>query len=371
MLEMALDEQRQLIDEEMASYSYPQGKYNVSARSLEDLVPEKGGTPLRNVLVTTWRSGSTFLGDVLNSQPANFYHYEPLLPLGIIQVGEKSPYANSSIASLRQLLLCNYTGMEDSYLAYGQEHKWLMSHNTRLWDSCGGNHELCWNPDFLTRSCRLFPFQSMKVVRLRLRLAATLLQDKSLNVRMILLVRDPRGTMQSRRHREWCPPSPDCSDPKRLCKDLVDDYWAAVELRKLYPDRFLVLRYEDLSLNPSTVTQSLFEFLGLAQGIGVPVEENKDETLLHPAIIHFLETHTKADQGGVSSTHRDSRTAPFRWRKELSPIEINSIQSSCREALHLWGYKEMSIKKVLGKARGPHKNTDIDDFNPLGSLHME
>ena len=31
-------------------------------------------------IVTTWRSGSTFLGDLLMTPQATFYHYEPLLP---------------------------------------------------------------------------------------------------------------------------------------------------------------------------------------------------------------------------------------------------------------------------------------------------
>ncbi|XP_046403349.1 carbohydrate sulfotransferase 5-like [Ischnura elegans] len=373
--ELLLEEQRQLVGEEMAGFVYPNGRYNISASTLEDLVPEKGGDPVRSVVITTWRSGSTFLGELLNSQPGNFYHYEPLLPLDIVQVGDKSPLADSSITSLRKLLHCNYTGMEESYLLYGRDHNFLMTHNTRLWDSCGPSHELCWDPSFLSRACRIYPFQSMKVVRLRLRLASRLLEDKSLNVRMVLLVRDPRGTMQSRRHREWCPPSPDCSDPRHLCADLVEDYWTAVELLKEYPDKFRVLRYEELSLNPTAMTEDLFEFFGLAQEAeeksGAPPEE-KNSPPLHPFIVQFLETHTKADQGGVSSTHRDSRSAPFRWRKELTLSEIATIQTSCKEAMHLWGYKELAIKRFSNLARGGSLKgqQDLDNFNPLMNLVM-
>ncbi|XP_071442821.1 carbohydrate sulfotransferase 1-like [Hetaerina americana] len=374
--ELLLEEQRQMVAEEMADYVFPNGKYNISASILEDLVPEKGGEPLRSVVITTWRSGSTFLGDVLNSQPGNFYHYEPLLPLGIVQVGDGSPLADSSISSLRKLLQCNYTGMEEGYLSYGPDHHWLLSHNNRLWDACGPSHEFCWDPSFLSRSCKLFPFQSMKVVRLRLRLASRLLEDKSLNVHMVLLVRDPRGTVQSRRHREWCPPSPECSDPLRLCADLVDDYWTAVELMKVYPDKFRVIRYEELSLNPSKVTEDLFEFFGLAQGVGDKssgAADGSKDSPLHPSIIHFLETHTKADQGGVSSTHRDSRSAPFRWRKELTLGEIAAIQSSCKEAMHLWGYKELVNKRYssLGRGGSLKGQLDLDNFNPLLKLVLE
>ena len=85
--------------------------------------------------------------------------------------------------------------------------------------------------------CRLFPFQSMKTVRLRLRLTKSFLADNNMNVRVLLLVRDPRGTMESRNHRDWCPGNPDCEDPARLCSDLVDDYHSAVELKKQFPDK--------------------------------------------------------------------------------------------------------------------------------------
>ena len=79
-------------------------------RSLDDLVPDMSGTPVRSLIITTWRSGSTFLGDVLNSHPGNYYHYEPLLDYEIVQIrGE--PLATGAIKNLRNLLNCNYTDM--------------------------------------------------------------------------------------------------------------------------------------------------------------------------------------------------------------------------------------------------------------------
>ena len=79
-------------------------------RSLEDLVPDMNGTPVRSLIITTWRSGSTFLGDILNNHPGNYYHYEPLLDYGEIQIrGE--PLATGAIKNLRKLLNCNYTDM--------------------------------------------------------------------------------------------------------------------------------------------------------------------------------------------------------------------------------------------------------------------
>lgn len=169
--------QRERILDEMMLFDYPSGRFGQSASQLSDLTPETGGEPIRSVVITTWRSGSTFLGAILNAMPGNYYHYEPLLNFDIIQIrGE--PLASQAVANLKQLLHCNYSGdgMRD-YLEYGQSHSYLFKHNTRLWRLCLLYPNFCWRPDFLTPLCRLFPLQSMKVVRLRLAIAGQLLED--------------------------------------------------------------------------------------------------------------------------------------------------------------------------------------------------
>lgn len=62
---------------------------------------------MRSIILATWRSGSTFLGDVLQAHPANFYHYEPLLDFGITQV-RGSPMSHRAIRNLNALFNCQY-----------------------------------------------------------------------------------------------------------------------------------------------------------------------------------------------------------------------------------------------------------------------
>lgn len=163
---------------------------------------------------------------------------------------------------------------------------------------------------------------------------------------MILLVRDPRGTLQSRKHRDWCPGRPDCDNPSLLCKDMVSDFNAATKLLKKYPQRFRykiknyfiliyviilsflffrVVRYEDLSLNPYEMGEDILQFYGLP---------------FDAAVEEFLQSHTKTNIGDVSSTFRDSKTAPFHWIKDLTMPEIQLIENSCTDAMALWGYKK-------------------------------
>lgn len=165
-----LQQYQAYLDQALCDYDFPLNA------NLKNFTLATGGQPLRNIIITTWRSGSTFLGDVINSIPGNYYHYEPLLNYGIVQI-RGPPYADSAIRNLKRLLMCDYKDMHN-YLAYGKSHVYLFTHNTRLWNHCELYPQYCWNATFLSDFCKLFPFQSMKVVRLRLRLAEELLKDE-------------------------------------------------------------------------------------------------------------------------------------------------------------------------------------------------
>ena len=60
-----------------------------------------------------------------------------------------------------------------------------------------------------------------------------------------------------------------------------------------------------------------------------------------------MDTHTKINYGGVSSTFRDSKTVPFQWKKKLSFAQVKTIQASCGEAMKLWGYKMANSNEEL------------------------
>ncbi|XP_011301436.1 carbohydrate sulfotransferase 5 isoform X2 [Fopius arisanus] len=340
-MQEVIDQQRRMIERDMEDYVYPRGKYGINISNLDELTMEKGGRPMRSVIVATWRSGSTFVGDVINAHPANFYHYEPMLDFGIVQV-RGPPLAQEAIYNIYALFDCEYHKL-DNYLNFGKSHPWVFNHNTHLWRQCQNHKKICWNPEFVSKFCRLFPFQSMKLVRLRLSVAEVLLEDKSLGIRLVFLVRDPRGLLQSRKHRDWCPTSPDCSEPARVCADMVSDFESAVKLTQKYPRNFKVMRYEDLSLDPFAHAKELYEFYGLD---------------FHPNVQHFLETHTKSDVGGVSSTFRNSKAAPFHWRNDLDFEEVQEIQSVCSNAMRLWGY------------RFAFNDTHQKEFNPLTEYQL-
>ena len=76
---------------------------------LSDLVHEQGGKPIINFILTTWRSGSTFLGAILDSHPANFYHFEPLQVFFSYKVIRELPESLIALKYLKFLFQCNYS----------------------------------------------------------------------------------------------------------------------------------------------------------------------------------------------------------------------------------------------------------------------
>ena len=92
----------------------------------------------------------------------------------------------------------------------------------------------------------------------------------------------------------------------------------------LISDRYKVFRYEDFSMQPYENSADVFKFFGFT---------------MHNNVKQFLDTHTKSNIGGVSSTFRDTKTAPFKWREKLTRQEVFDIQSECAVAMELWGYR--------------------------------
>uniref|UniRef100_A0A1B6CQM9 Sulfotransferase domain-containing protein n=1 Tax=Clastoptera arizonana TaxID=38151 RepID=A0A1B6CQM9_9HEMI len=311
--------QRRCIQKELKNYIFSS---KVPIKIQKELIPERGGKPIINIVVTTWRSGSTFIGGVLDSHPGTYHFSEPLTEFKTVQIrGE--PLASQAIKVLHNLLNCNFIET-DKYLKVSKKNQHrLFTHNTRLWESCKNKKEICFLPEFLTPMCKLFPFVSMKIVHLRLRLIESLLEDQELNLKVVYLVRDPRGTMRSRYMQPWCRKQPDCGDVGRLCADLIDDYAAALRLKQLHPTKFIVVRYEDMSLNAIKEISNMFDFLGLYYS---------------PKVQQFVTEHTTRNNSHAYKTYRDSSIVPLQWRQKLSFQIVDKIQQKCSIAMAAWGY---------------------------------
>lgn len=238
-------------------------------------------------------------------------------------------------------LVLRYQGQED-YIRTAREIRELLTRNAQVWKVCSTDDlgdALCFNDSFLTKACQLFPWSAMKLVRLRFRLLRPVLMDESLNARIIYLVRDPRGVINSRIDTvKWCKTA-DCIDPNYLCKDMDEDLKAAYEMQKAFPGRVYILRYEDMSLNPVNKTRELLTFLGLD---------------FDPHMEQFLTSHTTKNYDKPWSTSRDSKTRVTYWASKLGREKLLEVQSACKVVMPKFGYlpinstSNISVDKILG-----------------------
>merc|ERR1711894_40453 len=96
--------------------------------------------------------------------------------------------------------------------------------------------ETCDLPTLYYSTCPMFPIRLIKTVRLRIRETEKLFLDPIIGktLKVILLVRDPRGMMKSRLSQSWCTFRL-CYEPSIFCKDLLDDVRDAFKLKEKYP----------------------------------------------------------------------------------------------------------------------------------------
>ena len=232
------------------------------------------------------------------------------------------------MALVRDIFNCQFDG---DYLEHisgksASTSQTFMTRNRRMWEACYHRHSLCYHPQYVARMCTHFSVQLMKVVRMRLAQSRQLVQHFGDSLKIVYLVRDPRGIMASRANLTWCG-QPPCSDVDLLCRQTDEDVALLRQLRQQQPATFYLLRFEDLSADVEAETGKLFHFLGLK--ITMPVRV-------------FLTTHTRAsghNHKDPYATSRQSQSVASEWRNKLSQTDISSISSRCAALLKNLDYQ--------------------------------
>lgn len=229
-----------------------------------------------------------------------------------------------------------------------------LQRNILYWKECS-KHNMCFNGTYIDTFCRNQTTVIAKTIRLNLLEASKLfISHPELNLKIIYLLRDPRGTMNSRMKKPvnaWCRRDPMCSSSSAFCSNLHNDVQVACTLSAERPDDFMMLRYEDISSDPYGASLELVKFLGF--------------TTLPDEVDRFLETHTyftgnvrrKAKAAGLGysySTFRNSSVTAMSWRKELPFQNVSKLQNICKAFLTAFGYHSYTTVSSL------HSNIDLN-----------
>ncbi|XP_058254002.1 carbohydrate sulfotransferase 6 isoform X2 [Hemibagrus wyckioides] len=321
------------------------------------------GGKVHVLLLSSWRSGSSFMGQVFNKHPSVFYLMEPGWHVwGWLQ----SPAAQRMRMAVRdlihQIFLCDFSVM-DAYMPinYNVSNVFMWSHSQALCSppACppvSSEHTMPQIPRCTEHcdvsglgraqvACHTYSHVVLKEVRFfELESLYPLLQDPSIDLRILHLVRDPRAVLRSREQsveallkdssivlgRNMLKSDSQLLVMQEICRSHIRIYDTAI--RKA-PDflrgRYKLLRYEDVVRDPLGEVQRMYDFVGLK--MTEPLQE-----WLHQ-VTHGKGKGTPSDAFKI--TERNASAVSQAWRTGLDFNKVQLVQEVCKSAMSLLGYR--------------------------------
>ncbi|XP_023932891.1 carbohydrate sulfotransferase 3 isoform X1 [Lingula anatina] len=310
--------------------------------------------PTTGVIILTYqRSGSTFAGELFNRHPKSFYLFEPLW--GIYRAMEKEKILNFPDKSMRHtpswgmekelllqitdnLLNCRLKEVPMETLAPGRDesHSFFfnMDHrsmNLKRYRECLVSKK---RPEehqcvpILSKYCNHAKLVALKILRLRMEWLPPLL-DKNPGLKVIHLVRDPRGSLFSRMSRRLNICDVNCEANVR-CFHMARDLRWRRKMEAIYPGRLIELKYESYAEKPLMELNRIYNFLNIPVPPDVEdwVQENTDA---------FFER-----KGNYATTKENSSAAAHAWESRIPVAMAMDIDNVCADVLEDFGYRKAS-----------------------------
>ncbi|XP_063791821.1 carbohydrate sulfotransferase 6-like [Pseudophryne corroboree] len=354
----------QILSSRPPSYSYSR-----SASQKQDTV--------HVLVVSSWRSGSSFLGQIFNHHNDVFYLFEPGHPTWMKFQQESAELLHYPVRDLlRSLFTCDVSPLQH-YLPNGgkrvSEFRFFAESRAlctppacsafipsegydRL--SC---FQRCRNTSFdkMAEICRTYSHVVMKTVRiLDLSVLLPLFRDPALDLRILHLVRDPRAVALSRKSfslriedkivlkNEINLTITNITTSKvmeKICKSQVAINKLARTSQTLR-GRYMAIRHEDLTSKPVQSLEQIYKFSGL------PLTKELKEWI-------YNVTHEEIkDKNGFMTFSKMSSKVNQRWRTALDFGLVQQIQHSCEPAMEVFGY-------LPAKTKNEQKNITVQLIN--------
>ena len=299
------------------------------------------------ILFTSYRTGSSFTGELFRQNPSVFYLFEPLK---LVSLQSRNDALQSNLV---EYLEDNFNCKFSKFLRTSKElypdpaddslrQVWY----TKIFEQPQKRHGPLSVRDYEER-CKEYDIHAIKIIRANKIDTVFPLMEKG--VKVIHLIRDPRGAATSRFEIEAL-----------KNKISLDEYWRTYEKEVLrsvqlecrrysqiydlvtgksshHPHQkgllqmsYRLIRYEDIAYNPKYIAGKIYKYLRLS----MPTE-----------VKQWLHKATSSDvKGGETlqraySTSRNSKSTAEAWRSKL-PLALNlKMQMICGDVLQKYGYK--------------------------------
>ncbi|CAL4128417.1 unnamed protein product, partial [Meganyctiphanes norvegica] len=291
------------------SYREVNDSYDYMKDMRSDRLLSSKGIPVQLVILlgSTARSGTSFMGELLAQQPDGaFYLFEP--ELFIRATTKEMVTEDLGLEHLQSMMHCDISSKFVKWLftrssASNIVHHTVTQRNCKPWTTCLTQPRL-------TEACRHEHNRLMKVIRMRIRWLEPLLTiNTEVNVKILHLVRDPRGSLYSMDKNKL-----KGLDPEYYCPRIEDDIIYGRVMRDNYPHQFMSITYEDFCLDPYGKASEIWKFI------------NGTESVLPSQWKSYLDKHTQSQMKfksrlPVYGTVRNSKDQYQAWRQNI-PEEV-------------------------------------------------
>ncbi|XP_069824587.1 carbohydrate sulfotransferase 5-like [Dendropsophus ebraccatus] len=319
------------------------------------------------LILSTWRSGSSLVGQCFSQHPDVFYLKEPSWHVWRTMFQNYVHVLHMSVRDLiRSIFRCDMF-VFDVYMpskTVSDLFHWASSRALCSPPSCSSfSRTEIVDETVCKKACGQSPFQKVEdtcntyshiVVQeyriFDLTVLYSLLKDPSINLKILHVVRDPRAIAKSRRDVRLAlnfdnkmilkgekSQKDDLNVLRKICKSQAEIYTAASSLELPFlQGRYMLLRYEDLVRNPLKKIKEIYSFAYL--------ELPKN---LKPWIYKMTRGPSLKKMKPFNITPRNALKVSQAWRKGLSFEMVKKVQAVCRDAIDIFRYKLVDSTKEL------------------------
>jgi len=245
---------------------------------------------LKMLIISRENAGFPVIAQFLTQKNSFFVHGEPPPKLDVV-------------TNLFNCILMPEMVLNFSQLIKNDFGKTPYLSNDCLLDS----EAVCTDPLSYEHKCDTAQHQVIRSKHFSLEFAGELLESTE-DIRIIYLVRDPRGIFKDSKQK-----------PKKLCLELSKDWDRGLDLVSKYPNRVQLVRYETIAVSPVS------EFNGLLKQWGIELKEAGQVD-----VVEDIEAW---------SERKNSPAKVNSWKTGLTSSELKMIESDCGETLSKMEYQ--------------------------------
>ncbi|XP_005096424.2 carbohydrate sulfotransferase 4 [Aplysia californica] len=308
------------------------------------------------------RSGSTLTGDLFQAHPGVFFFYEPLWYLYDHDMNHSGYWDQEDLRSrvkdafksvsptpvtpfdfLDRMFQCDLSPANLAFLAYVMKSESFSKSQCPFGKPFGRIQETQLKPcaELVKPRCEEAKSLVMKVLRLTMNETDSYL-DKHPDLKVIYLVRDPRGIHYSRGQAYFQGQS------SFLCQRIQNDLTTFKRISGKHKGRILLVRYEDLAQLPLHVVKEMYQFAGLDM---LPSVEETVRQKTHAESTHETQFGTGRSDSSKTST---------KWRTTMTYQAVKEMDAYCQDVYSFLGYNTFASDNELRNLTLPQRSPDYD-----------